>query len=68
MEISKSNPRVKVISHGTTVVYDRIQEDVVKEYLNNQFQPGPGEGFYTEKQANQRIKGLLERPGYELSK
>lgn len=68
MEISKSNQRVEVISHGTTVVYNYLQEDVVKEYVNNQFQPGPGEGFYTEEQANQRIKGLLERPGYELSK
>jgi len=63
------NGRVEIISHGETIVYSRIQENVVKEYVNDQFQRNQelgSEGFYSDTQAQARIDSLLTKPGFEV--
>ena len=63
------NGRIEIISHGETIVYSRLQKDVVKEYVNNQFQPNRAknsEGFYSEREAQERINHALTKPGFEI--
>ena len=63
------NGRVEIISHGETIVYSRLQKDVVKEYVNDSFQPNRAknsEGFYSESEAQDRINHLLTKPGFEV--
>ena len=63
------NGRVEIISHGETIVYSRLQKDVVKEYINDSFQPNRdknSEGFYSESEAQERINHALTKPGFEV--